>query len=948
MASLKDLTLAIPGAGRRTLLAALGRDYLLPDKLRLCVLDGQRLYVPEQLALLEELAAQPELEILFVFNKADLITGPRTAVTRTMALLRERGFARPSLYPICAEAARLLRRPALDPELSAAERRAQGDYYYRYGPGENCLAAFAQTGELPRPLGSREVTPRQLALALTNTGVPALEEKLEALRIQPESPVSQAPETLTPAVLETPEPLQEPELLPAPEEHAGDSAPDPLEEVLELLELTEEEAPEEAAPTEAPPEEPTPTEVLTEEPAPMEAEPEESAPTEAPPTEALTEEATPTEAPTEEPASAEAPTEEECPAQAEPSVPEAQPSDPALEAADLPRLLALAEKADCRELLALAGRLRELDAPDQDRELAMEQLRAAYDARQKEELDSMTRGAGSLDLSSLRALADRISGGPYAVPVRAPYVESLNRRIDELQQEELKTLCADVEIADSRSLARIRERLEAVDCAEHLKSEHFRRIDARQEALDLEALDRVVAGAESMTEKELRSVAVTLEAGNWNPKYVTAYRHRIQLCREAAISGQVETELAELEDMERRELLALRERIAGKDLAPRFTVTALKRIDEKLYRLDMLRLLALNNDLDRLDFEGIDELRSTVAKGDCCDRAKAEYLGRLMDRERGLILENASPRVELTRQLIARHKLRAGDFTLASASRDYQQRLAEFWGGSGLEQPRDIPAFLFENGSQYAMTGERFYYRAGRQLEWYPISEIDHFQVMKQHLSLLLQIVGKDNSYRLTEARINRGGWERTLEFLNDCIAKWQDPGPAGPLPAELRLRRLDPADYTAPVEREPLGPELAGELLRSAYEKSGLREGNLVRPGEEAGAQRLQKLRLNFGLGERVPLVWYKSAARLGPVKEGIALGPAAFYLKEGKLPLRTLPLEEIYELRPVGSRRCALTTLKNETLTLEISDDLSPLLADYVRTVQLGAYLQRPEARP
>ena len=359
----------------------------------------------------------------------------------------------------------------------------------------------------------------------------------------------------------------------------------------------------------------------------------------------------------------------------------------------------------------------------------------------------------------------------------------------------------------------------------------------------------------------------------------------------------------------------------------------------------MLRLMALQNEFDRLDFDGFDELRAQVARGDFCERAKGYYLNRLLARENALILENTSARAELSRQLISRHKLRISDFTFASLSRDYQTKLDDFWIGTGLEQPRDIPVFLFDNGSRYAMTATRFYFKAGRHLEYVPIESIDHFQVMKQHLSLLLQIVGKDNSYRLTEARISRSGAERTLDFLNDCIRRWANPGPAGRLAAELRVRSLDAADYTAPVEPETLRPQIAWELFSEAYQAAGLREGYLIRPGDEDDMQRVRKLRENFGLPENAPVVWYGPASRFGPVKEGVAFGAQGIYQKEGKDPVRTVPLAEICTVCPADGKRMLVTTLQNETVTLSVTDHMIPLIADYVRAIQLGDYLRTQE---
>ena len=1007
MASLEQLIVAVPGAGRHTLLAALQplADGQFPENLRLCVLDAERMDAPAQIALVDELAADPLLDVIFALNKADRFTGPRTALTRTLALLRERGFPRPTLYPICARAAMLF---SLPPEqIAGAELMSElGNLYFRYSPGEQSLSAFAVTRESALCLGSREITPEQLRLAVTNTGVPALAAALEALRLPEEAPLTDVTETDEPvgALTERPpeaEPTDEavgaatgrpPEAEPTDEAVGAATGRPPEAEPTDEAVGAATGRPPEAEPTDEPagaatgrpPEaEPTdepvgggaldallPDETETDEPAgaatgrPPEAEPTdepvgaatgrppEAEPTDEPVGGGVLDAPLPDDAETDEPAGRDAliaPTPFPAASTAE-ETPSEDPLDH-IENSDaedpLGELLSLAKTANCAELLELARSVPAVKASDELRDQALDVLHAAYQTRQTEELDALTAGTEALGLDELRTLADRITAGPYTVQARTPYTARLNERIDAIQSAELTDLCAGVETADARTLNQIREALDQMDCAEVLKTEHYHRVEARQEKLDLEALDRVTAGAEGMDEKELRALAVTLEANNWNPKFVTGYRHRINQLIEASQYREVQELLADLDDMERREVLELRERLAEKSLPARFTAGAAARIEEKLYRLDMLRLMALNNDLESLDFEGLDELRAIVGRGDYAERAKNEYLDRLLVREKALILENTSARAELTRQLIAQHKLRMSDFTLSTSSRDFDERLRAFWGGTGLEQPRDIPVFLFDNASDYAMTGTRFYYKSGRDLAFVPIENIDHFQVMRQHLSLNLQIVGKDNSYRLTDARISRSGSERVLEFLNDCVSRWAEPGPptSRGISAEYRLPRLDAADYTAPVELEPPTAREAGEQFRAAYESARLRCGTLVSPEDSSGMDRLRRLRQNFGLPENVPVIWYESASRLGPVKEGAAIGPRAVYLKEGKLPLRTIPVGEIFEIRASGSRRVTVTSLRNETLTLETADDMAPLLADYVRTLQLGDWLRGSE---
>ena len=306
-------------------------------------------------------------------------------------------------------------------------------------------------------------------------------------------------------------------------------------------------------------------------------------------------------------------------------------------------------------------------------------------------------------------------------------------------------------------------------------------------------------------------------------------------------------------------------------------------------------------------------------------------------------MENTEARVQLTRQLIGQYKLRMGDFTLANGSEDFAERVQTFWGGTGLEQPRDLPVFLLDNASDYAFTGSRFYYKVGRDLAFLPLEEIERFQVMRQRLALNLQIVRKDNSYLLTEARIGRGGMERTLDFLNECLRRWFEPGMDGSRPVNpIRTRRFELTEFTQPTQTRLPDAEMALDIFRSSYAAAKLREGNLIRAGEEGWEQRLRRLLLNFELPERTPIVWFCSSTLLGSVKEGVALGPKAIYQKQSKQPTRVLPLGEIWQIARSGNKQVTVTTIHNQSCKLDISGDMAPLLADYVRTIQLGAYLR------
>ena len=891
---LEQLTVSIPGAGRRTLLACLPDELCCPENFRLCVLDATRMDAPAQIALLDELAAQPGLEVLFALNKADRLGSTQNAVNSAAALLRERGFSTPRLWPVCACAARLFGLSREDPALRPKEIKAQGEFFNRFAPGRNSLSALCVTDETVCLLDGRSVNAEQLRLAKINTGVPALEAALQAAAAGSESIGDGCSVQSLPLEGKVP-PKEADEVVPR-QETASD----------ELLNTTDPTLSVTAAPCHLP----------------------------------LAGKAEPA-------------------AEAVPADPLETAIDHALDrldegeagllekpAVDLAPLLELAEKADCATLLEMARNVQNGEDPAAYREQALDAIHAAYKRRETEELDALTAELDGMELPALRSAVEKINAGAYTVQARSPYLQKLNAQIEARIRKQLDALCADVETVDAQTLARIRQEIGKADCAETLKQEYYRLLEERQDQLDVENLERITAGAEQMTEKELRTVAVTLEANNWNPKFVTRYRHKIALCRETTVFQDLERELDELNDMERREILALREQIARKELAPRFVAAPLAQIDEKLYRTDMLRLMALNNDFDLLDFDGLDSLRAQVARGDFSERARAEYLGRLREREEALVVENTDARAQVVRQLIGQHKLRMADFTFAGQTEAYRSRLNAYWGGSGMEQPRDIPVFLFDNASDYAMTGERFYYKTGKDLAFLPIAEIERFQTMKQHMSLLLQVVRKDNTYLLTSSKISRSGAERTLDFMNECLRRWNEPELVGARSASpIRTRRFEMAEYAAPVETRLPDATLALELLQRRCDGERIREGTLFR-GEADWNQRIARLLAAFGLPETAPIVWYDTSGLLGSIRDGVAVGPRAIYWKDSKQAVQIIPVEEIYAMERNG-KQLTVTTLNGQKLCPEMPAAMIAPVEDYVRAVQLGLYLRDREKK-
>lgn len=906
-ASLSASVYALSGAGKSVLLELLPETLRLPDGLCICLVDAERLEDGAQKNLISQVAAQT-LEggpvPLFVLTKADRLPALRSAMARLLGRLRELGLDRPEVYPVSAEAARLFLLPTKGRELTADEQANLARAYDRFGPGENCLAGFAVTEGMTCQVGGREVSPHQLNLALENTGVPALIDRLEELSAeQAAKPVRPAP----------PAPAAVP-ATPAEEKTAETE-----------LYIAPEDLPE-------PPAEPLP-DILVEEPAVSQPG------------------SVDTTAWMDRIESARAEELHDLDAEIR-----ALPVDEAVSAElraavvrrrwnlNCERMDAMVqgyEEMDCASLLGLAQQVRDSEFPEAIRKKTLEVLHEQFRARELTELRELTLDADSLDIPGLYALSEQINEGPYSAQSRTPYLDLINHRVDELHVQAMEAACEGLEEADAEKLAEMRAVIDQRDCADVLKTEFYSRIEQRQDQLELNELDALTENAELKTVSELEALQQNLEEGSWNPRFLNKYLHKVSLCREAAVCRALEEEAADLDSMSRREVLELKNSVESRDLPDRLSKELLDRIDERIYRLDLLRLTTIDNDFDAMGFDEIDAMRGRVSMEDVCERSRNEYLDKLNQREHNLVYENAASHAALAQQVAAQFKLRLVDFDISSTDPKYDSKLKQFWGGTGMEQPRDIPAFLMANACTIGFSNQRFWYKNGRDLAFLPLAEIEKFQVLKQMLSLNLQIVRKDSTYLLTDAKLFRNNANQVLSFLNECLRRWNELSLTDSHPTErVRTRPFDVNALSALIPGRPLTEETALEILRRQYEKKKLRAGTLIDPDPEAWAGKTRKVLQALSLPEKTKLVWFDTSGLLGSVKDAVAVGPAGFWLLENKQNVKAVPMQEIFGLSRSG-KRPVLTTLQNQTFNLELPQDMIPLLDEYVKAVQLAKQL-------
>ena len=229
------------------------------------------------------------------------------------------------------------------------------------------------------------------------------------------------------------------------------------------------------------------------------------------------------------------------------------------------------EEMDCATLLNLAQSVRDSDFPEAIREKTLEVLRTQFQSRELTELRELTLDSDKRDLDGLEALIDEINRGPYDAQSRAPYLDLVNHRIDELHVQAMETACTGLEQADAGLLAEMRAFVDGRDCADVLKSSFYARLEQRQDELDEAELTALTSDAGQKTPEELDEILRTLDEGSWNPRLLPRFRQRVALCREAAVARSLAAEAADLDSMDRDAATALRQRVVERGLPARLT-----------------------------------------------------------------------------------------------------------------------------------------------------------------------------------------------------------------------------------------------------------------------------------------------------------------------------------------------------------------------------------------
>lgn len=136
-------------------------------------------------------------DIIFVLNKIDALDEETESISNTVHIARDyiesHGVSNPVLFPVSARAAKLLKMAFHKKEMTRREKRSLEEIYDNYKPGDNSMLSYALTGDGSDEvfeIGDEKVSGQELHRAIENTGILAIEKKVEAFMSRSEKTYS--------------------------------------------------------------------------------------------------------------------------------------------------------------------------------------------------------------------------------------------------------------------------------------------------------------------------------------------------------------------------------------------------------------------------------------------------------------------------------------------------------------------------------------------------------------------------------------------------------------------------------------------------------------------------------------------------------------------------------------------------------------------------------------
>ncbi len=145
------------------------------------------------------------------------------------------------------------------------------------------------------------------------------------------------------------------------------------------------------------------------------------------------------------------------------------------------------------------------------------------------ELDRLCAGIDDADMEVLEKLRARILDDDRYADICDDYIAAINNRIDEVKADEYRKLIGDVAVMSAEEVDEFRKNAEEkrLEIGEELYEQSMAAADAREDALETEAIVKICGNIESYGFEQAETVKAQLADGGFSPEKIAHYAERI-------------------------------------------------------------------------------------------------------------------------------------------------------------------------------------------------------------------------------------------------------------------------------------------------------------------------------------------------------------------------------------------------------------------------------------
>ena len=292
------------------------------------------------------------------------------------------------------------------------------------------------------------------------------------------------------------------------------------------------------------------------------------------------------------------------------------------------------------EIAALRNEISEYDYPEAVVKPFISRIKAASDAAQKNELESMLENPEKLTEAQLDSILENLASGRYDASIADYYrVKTLEIKDNNIRAE-IDRLTEGFEDFGREQLEELIKKLSGDTYPGHLTYGPVKKLTDALNNYDANEAAKVFAGVEFATAEQLEAMKQTIEYGRFSDEILEPYLAKVEQREKDLLNEELDEMCSGIDSMPQEELDKLKDDILGseKDFDKQLVEKYLDRIAQRVIELKNSELAELCKYIFSMEQSELDELKTKLADENYDKEFTAVYYKKIEEREQELLI----------------------------------------------------------------------------------------------------------------------------------------------------------------------------------------------------------------------------------------------------------------------------------------------------------------------